>query len=507
VSLIDLFSVCARRPNRIASVAIVAALLSASADAQDLYKDRRLGFSVHPPDKWPKIPTEPAEEYAVAKWAGKRDFGNFATELNVLFFNKVEKPKPSTKPADASEDEEEEDEPRRPEYGRVLDLFKKSGNYSSYWKRRLFDEKFELPTATREIAVKGFDAKVKLFDIYRPGGQDVAGRPARFWYLAAVYDLPDRQYVLEFSGGEPYREKLLPLYTDVIKSMRLLAAKEIEAAEDEEAVAKLSERQKAVRTAEITKRQTKGWWFKESEHYVVLTSLPQTKEEFVGEIISRLKKLRRVFEKDFPPSGAIDAVSIVRVCKNREEYLNYGAPPGSAGYWNSMQKELVLYVDGAKDFALAVLSHEAFHQYIFYCFGELSPHSWYNEGFGDYYAGATFDGPNAVIKPFRWRVDGIKTAISAKKHVPVKDIIRYSQGQYYSNADLCYSEGWSLVYFLRKGVPKGHSYEKILKTYFDVLQQSREASKAVEAAFAGVDMDRFESDWAAFIVKDQKPSK
>jgi hypothetical protein len=332
------------------------------------------------------------------------------------------------------------------------------------------------------------------------------GLPARFWYLAAVYDLADRQIVLEFTGGEPSREKLLPMYTDVVKSMRLLAAKEIEAAEDEEALAKLSEREKALRTAEITKRTTAGWWFKESENYVVLTSLPQAKEEMILEIMSRLKKIRRQYEKDFPPPQKIEAVSIVRICKNREEYLNYGAPQGSAGYWSPMQKELVMYMEGQKDFVLSVLNHEAFHQYIYYCFGELSPHSWYNEGFGDYYAGATFDGPNAVIKKFKWRVDGIKSAIGQKTHVPIKDIIKYSQAQYYANADLCYAEGWSIIYFLKRGLPKGHPYEKILATYFETLLKTKEDDKAVKAAFEGVDLAKFESDWMAFIGKDQIPA-
>ena len=37
---------------------------------------------------------------------------------------------------------------------------------------------------------------------------------------------------------------------------------------------------------------------------------------------------------------------------------------------------------------LAVLYHEAFHQFIFYSVGEVAPHSWFNEGHGDYFSGA-----------------------------------------------------------------------------------------------------------------------
>ncbi len=482
-------------------VAIAAlALLSLSGAVYgqlgETFKDRRLGYSIRPPDKWPKVPTEPREEYAVAKWAGKRDYGNFSTEGNLYLFSKVAKKSEKKLP--------EELEDLADEYGRGLELFKRAGTYQSYWRQRLYDDKFELPKPTSEAAVKGFESKVKFYDIYRPGGFDAANRPARFWYFAAVFDLPDRQFVLEFTGGEPARDKLLPIYTDAAKSFRLLPAKEIEAAEDEEAVAALTERQKAVRTAELVKRQTPGWWFKESEHYIVLTNLPQSKSDIIDEISSRLKKIRKLYEKDFPPAQKIDAVSIVRVCKSREEYLNYGAPQGSAGYWSSFHKELVMYTEGQKDFVLSVLNHEAFHQYIFYCFGELAPHSWYNEGFGDYYAGASFDGGTAMVKPFKWRTGTIKDAIRTKTYVPVKDIIKYSQGQYYAKPDLCYSQGWSLVYFLKRGLPKDHPYAAILPKYFAKLVETKDVDKAVNAAFEGVDFDQFEAAWTGFIARDQK---
>jgi hypothetical protein len=486
-----------------ALVLSLAAAAPLAAQTGDLYKDRRLGFAVNPPAKWPQVPTEPQEEYAVAKWAGKRDFGNFATELNVLAFSKVEKKKP--KPV-VDDDEGFDLEALADAYGRGSELFKKAGTYQSYWRQRLFDQKFELPKPTKEVKVKTFDAKVRFYDLYRPGGQDMAGKPARYWYFAAVYDLPDRQFVLEFAGGEPVREKLLPLYTEVAMSMRLLPQKEIEAAEDEEAVAKLSEREKALRTAELTKRQAPGWWFKETENYVVLTSLPPNKADLIDAVASQLKKLRKIYEKDFPPPQKIEAVSIVRVCKSREEYSNYGGPGGSAGYWNAFQKELVMYAEGQKDFLLSVLNHEAFHQYIYYCFGELAPHSWYNEGFGDYYAGATFDGNTAYIKPFKWRTGTIKDAIRADKHVPVKQIVRYTQSDYYANADLCYAQGWSLIYFLKKGLPKGHPYERILPRYFEKLLATKDVDVAVTYAFDGVDYDRFETDWKAFIGRDQKPT-
>ena len=86
----------------------------------------------------------------------------------------------------------------------------------------------------------------------------------------------------------------------------------------------------------------------------------------------------------------------MRVCGDRKEYHEYGGPGGSAGYWNSGSEELVFY-DASRskkidDDTVSVLYHEAFHQYIYYSVGNVAPHSWFNEGHGDYYAGADLKG-------------------------------------------------------------------------------------------------------------------
>ena len=56
---------------------------------------------------------------------------------------------------------------------------------------------------------------------------------------------------------------------------------------------------------------------------------------------------------------------------------------------------------------LAVLYHEAFHQYIYYSVGKVAPHSWFNEGHGDYYAGARYADKKFTIRPFAWRVPAV----------------------------------------------------------------------------------------------------
>jgi hypothetical protein len=233
------------------------------------------------------------------------------------------------------------------------------------------------------------------------------------------------------------------------------------------------------------------------KNYIVVYNTDNGRNKLLATIIAeRIEKIReQIYEVQFPPSQPIDAVSIVRICKDRNEYISYGAPGGSAGYWSSGDEELVFYDASPSkkpdDDTLAVLYHEAFHQYIYYSVGNVAPHSWFNEGHGDYYAGARYKGGKFRIEPFDWRVGTIRGAIvqgprpvieekeghrtyGAPGYTPLPDFVRFTQGEYYSYAGVSYAQGWSLVYFLREIVPKNRKYREkwghILTTYFDVLK-------------------------------------
>jgi hypothetical protein len=100
-------------------------------------------------------------------------------------------------------------------------------------------------------------------------------------------------------------------------------------------------------------------------------------------------------EKLFPPAKPVEAVSAVRVCKSRDEYFSYGGPR-ARGYWNSVDKELVFYDAEKTDSSnhsndadtFIALYHEAFHPVHLLLDRELPPHSWFNEGHGDFFSGA-----------------------------------------------------------------------------------------------------------------------
>ena len=219
---------------------------------------------------------------------------------------------------------------------------------------------------------------------------------------------------------------------------------------------------------EIKRKVTAGWDYLQTKNYLLVYDKTVDKK-FVPKVARQIEAIRKdIYEGVFPSDRPVTAISVVRICKDKGQYTQYGGSASSAGYWNWVDQELVFYDDGTKD-SLRVLNHEAFHQYIFYSVGNVSPHSWFNEGHGDYFAGHEY-GKNGrfVPKKFQWRVGTIKAALGSKTYVPLKQFVTYSQMQYYANGGPNYAQGWGLIWFLRES--KNPEWKGLLETYFNTLK-------------------------------------
>jgi hypothetical protein len=288
-----------------------------------------------------------------------------------------------------------------------------------------------------------------------------------------------------------------------------------------------------------------GWYSIDSSNYVFLSN--SKNRQFVESLVKELEVVReKVYIPMFPPRNQEESISPVRILDTQSEYHQYGGPGGSAGYFNSGSGELVLFTkfeDVTKTNSLAycksVMFHEGFHQYIHYAVGDVSPHSWFNEGHGDYFAGLSAAGGSIKVSPFNWRVKELKEKKNSDL-IPLRTLIRMEQREYYNNAGLKYAEGWALIYYLRS-VSKTKAHVAILDNYFTYLADNVEAfrakkkkdneggdesggevpgipgvhivnfedaekvhkilSEAVDHAFAGVDMDALEKEFFAWVKK------
>lgn len=386
-----------------------------------------------------------------------------------------------------------------------------------------------------------------------------------FYVYAMLYKLEENlEVAVVFNGPADSKKwrKYDSAFTKMAKSFKTVEVEKVEFSGARDGDTAVRSQKRAALEAECAKNP--GWELHETKNYFVITD--NDDREFIKELLDRLEAIRAVYEEIYPwdkadrlraiaaqtrkedeekkkeeegedepdieikvkqggrTTSAVSSreqsrCSVVRIFKNQAQYHEYGGPGGSAGYWASFHEELVIYDDkagGGRRDTWAVLNHEAFHQYIFYLYGSLAPHSWYNEGTGDFFSGYEYKHKKFNLKPFDWRVQTIKTALkedqpNKRTYVPLKELVRYSQSEYYGNnkyklhGGYQYAQGWSFIYFLRTGAENASgwnpAWNSILDTYFETLASTEDLDKAVEVAFAGVDWDELEACWKNYVLK------
>jgi hypothetical protein len=227
-----------------------------------------------------------------------------------------------------------------------------------------------------------------------------------------------------------------------------------------------------------------GWFSVNTKYYVFLSNADK---QFVTQLSKDLELVReKVYVPNFKPRNQDIPLNPVRVFATQSEYHQFGGPQGSAGYFSPTKGELVLFQrfeeqskNSSEKDCKSVMFHEGFHQYVHFAIGDVSPHSWFNEGTGDYFAGLAVNGGQVgETKVFEWRVNFLKTKMrEGADLIPLRSLLRYPQSEYYTNAGLKYSEGWAIIYYIRN-VSKNKAYKQALETYFNYLADNVTAFRA-----------------------------
>jgi len=456
------------------------------------YKDETNGFRINPPRKWEMVPTKFQEVSIVGKWATNRAKKGFPEELYVLRFLKgnIEN---AANPMEAL---------KRgiPGYGSVLRLqpkdlwayIKKSYRFYGITEKSVVEDVPEF-----RLKSKKFKAHFRIYRAKLRAGQDpkdarTAAR--RVVIVAAQIDTveeSDSTFGVIYEVSDLMLKDMLGGIKSSIKGFRIIDPddEDEEGASDADIFVDSSKKPEAWRNARKSKL-IPGWKAIDTENYLIVYN-KEVKPRLIKQVAKHIEAIRKqVYEKLFPPQTEIKAISVVRVCKDRAEYHRYGGPGGSAGYWSRGDEELVFYQDKSnKKDSLRVLYHEAFHQYIHYAVGNVAPHSWFNEGHGDYFAGHNYRNGKFRSDVFRWRTGIIANALARKTYVkPLGKFLKYTQREYYANPGLCYAQGWSFVYFLReierRKIKKYSKYYGLLDRYFDAIK--RNVKKVKEGGLEGL---------------------
>ncbi|MHC5012435.1 MAG: DUF1570 domain-containing protein, partial [Planctomycetota bacterium] len=362
------------------------------------------------------------------------------------------------------------------------------------WQSHLFGEfkplreRWDEPKAVKTVKTKSKHV-VEYIEVNWPTKKSPKSTQAKpVWYMLvgkSGLDLPDREIEVGFMGycDSVFARDLKKEWLKVVKSFELRRPKKA-AAKPNTSITDETD-SKVFRERIKKEKLIKGWKALDTENYLLLYDEEVDAKKIVKRVAIEIEAIReQVYEKIFPPDKPITAVSVVRICKNRDQYMAYGGSGGSAGYWAAYEKELVFFEDrNNKEDSIAVLYHEAFHQYIYYSVGDFAPHTWFNEGHGDYFAGFEFKNGKFKKKEFVWRKDLAAKLKREGRAPPLDDWLHWTQSQYYGRNDKGldggdnYALGWDFVWFLRK--TRNEAYAKILPTYFDTLKrfvtQDREA--------------------------------
>jgi len=519
---------------RLLAVLLLAGLGFAQAPKPGLQYERSdLGFRVKTPADWDLIPPQPGDQHVIAKFdpqntkyvqTGGGPGDRVFLSCWLLQFDRrkkegAEKPKFQRKPLKD-----------------VAEWVLKSGDVEDGTAHKPTVVKKEFKIASKVPALE--------YQFCTPGEEKTSKA-----VYAVQYSLePDLDVAIVFTGpgAKAKWSKYEAAFEQMARSFSRIDLAVAAAALGADAPLRDRERQKIQQKLDALGGD---WKLHETPNYFVVT--PHTDRAFMAELCDRLEAIRKVFEVDYPYEKAkelravgeaaqtgltdkekkekalekkamsemfggadpreLSRCSVVRIFTDHGQYMSYGAPGGSAGYWSATDRELVLYDDqaggGRKD-TWIVLNHEAFHQYIFYLYGNISPHSWYNEGTGDFYSGLEYKIKQFTLKINQWRVGTIKEAVQQDEHVPLKDFVTMTQAEYYGqnkwgvDPGQNYAQGWSFIYFLRTGKKNfaknwNPAWEQILPTYFRVLATSSDLDQAVHEAFQGIDFDELQKAWEA----------
>lgn len=206
---------------------------------------------------------------------------------------------------------------------------------------------------------------------------------------------------------------------------------------------------------------------------------------------------------------------VIKLFKDRKEWVAYGQPPGAGAYYTLQTKQLVGYFD--RRAAFPFLAHEGLHQFMHIVVPDMPTRipTWFSEGLADCMGSST------VVKgQFRWclfdvliakgRCFVIKKALREDTALPLDELFRLDHVQFMKNASLHYAQSWSFVHFLfccpeveirHKVIPNG-DFKPALVVYFDRLRKGDDHDTAWTKALEkiGKTHEEVEAAWKAYVL-------
>ena len=282
-----------------------------------------------------------------------------------------------------------------------------------------------------------------------------------------------------------------------------------------------------------------GWVLQRTRNYQIQSQCGEEKAKRLGK---HMEVMNKVYRRMFRPGKDGAKRQVIKLFKDRQSYLQYGAPPSSAAYYSRGDREMVCYDTGKwsddkkaaapttgdkpssaarrrmdrmsdlmKMDLLGCAAHEGWHQYFsWYTVSLTAPlPSWINEGMGDYFYTAApkeVSGRKVPAKLGRLnngRLMVLKAAVRRDRYIEVEKLITMSKNAFYANGSVCYAEGWAFCQFLLHSGNK--KYAKIIPNFVKYVKNDSNYEDVRKRSFKGIDMKKLDAEFRAWIDKLSLP--
>ena len=256
---------------------------------------------------------------------------------------------------------------------------------------------------------------------------------------------------------------------------------------------------------EFKKKNPKGIHL-ETKYYHILSTAGKELTSTLGQKMDIVTS--QVYHKIFEFDEKIPHKYVLIFWGTRRQFIDNGGSPGAGAYFSPATKELVgfdLTADGLSSMdPCGALFHEGWHQY----FDFYIPNAprWFDEGFAEQAYPTIIKGNKAIWTGFnRHRAVVVTDALKKNKLVPLRELIKMSQAEFYSSANVgvAYSEAWSFIYFLTTYTHQDKRLQarvrNFYKDYFWELHKGTHPAEAVDIVFKEVKFDTLETAWMAAI--------
>jgi hypothetical protein len=287
-----------------------------------------------------------------------------------------------------------------------------------------------------------------------------------------------------------------------------------------------------------------GWTLQGTRHYQVQSQIGVEAAEGLGR---HLEDMLVLYERFLPGARNLDGF-VVKLFETREAMLAYGVRtaqgPTVQAWYDAEARELVTYdtgvILGRRDSGTAIdlvsdrvltmphadlqrvltlldeatvaytpdtaglLSHEGWHQYFHaYTVSWVDMPGWLDEGLGDYFASArrVGEGSYRLGELNQARLRDLHRAIEDGRTVHFESLLRFSQAQYYVNAEVYYAQGWSMVHFLMQhpDIDRRRLIPKLIVDFKD----SKNFRESTDRVFEGLDMDQLHLEWLQWVMSQE----